>query len=116
MPARNRGPKPPVPSCELLQQLLCSLESSLDFVLSELDIRELIPNGLEELVRVRVHGPALDILFGVLGIMLGLLLAFLLSLIVRTINVPILPEIITLRWHSWAGAMDGHCAGILLPR
>jgi uncharacterized protein YacL len=40
--------------------------------------------------------PALDILFGVIGIMIGLLFAFLLSLIVRTINVPVLPEIITI--------------------
>jgi len=40
--------------------------------------------------------PALDILFGALGIMLGLLFAFLLSLIVRTIDVPFLPEVITL--------------------
>ena len=40
--------------------------------------------------------PALDILFGVLGIMLGLLFAFLLSLIVKTINVPVLPEVITI--------------------
>ena len=40
--------------------------------------------------------PALDILFGVLGIMIGILFAFLLSLIVRTINVPVLPDVITL--------------------
>lgn len=52
--------------------------------------------------------PALDILFGVLGIMLGLLLAFLLSLIVRTINVPILPEIITLLLYVVCGYYGGY--------
>ena len=40
--------------------------------------------------------PALDILFGVIGIMIGMVFAFLLSLIVRSIDVPVLPEVITL--------------------
>ena len=39
--------------------------------------------------------PALSILFGTLGLILGLLLAFLISLAVRTINVPVVPEIIS---------------------
>lgn len=40
--------------------------------------------------------PALDILFGVLGLMLGLVLAFLLSLIIGMIELPVLPQILTL--------------------
>ena len=52
--------------------------------------------------------PALDILFGVLGIMLGLLFAFLLSLIVQTINVPVLPEIITLLLYFVCGYYGGY--------
>ena len=50
----------------------------------------------QKLERRLTEMPALDILFGALGIMLGLLFAFLLSLIVRTIDVPFLPEVITL--------------------
>ena len=52
--------------------------------------------------------PALDILFGVLGIMLGLLFAFLLSLIVRTIDVPVLPEVITLLLFFICGYYGGY--------
>jgi len=52
--------------------------------------------------------PALDILFGALGIMLGLLFAFLLSLIVRTINVPVLPEVITLLLYVVCGYYGGY--------
>ena len=55
--------------------------------------------------------PALDILFGVIGIMLGLLFAFLLSLIVRTIDVPFLPEIITLLLYLLCGYYGG-CLGV----
>ena len=40
--------------------------------------------------------PALSILFGVLGLMLGLFLAFLISLAVRTINVPVVSGIISI--------------------
>ena len=50
----------------------------------------------QKLERRLTEMPALDILFGALGIMLGLLFAFLLSLILRTIDVPVLPEVITL--------------------
>lgn len=52
--------------------------------------------------------PALDILFGALGIMLGLLFAFLVSLIVRTINIPVLPEIITLLLYIVFGYYGGY--------
>ncbi|NLI54700.1 MAG: PIN domain nuclease [Clostridiales bacterium] len=52
--------------------------------------------------------PALDILFGVIGIMIGLLFAFLLSLIVQTINVPVLPEIITLLLYVICGYYGGY--------
>jgi uncharacterized protein YacL len=52
--------------------------------------------------------PALDILFGVLGIMIGLLLAFLLSLIVRTINLPVVPEIVTLLLYCVCGYYGGY--------
>ena len=52
--------------------------------------------------------PALDILFGVIGIMIGLVFAFLLSLIVRTIDVPVLPEIITLLLFIICGYYGGH--------
>ena len=52
--------------------------------------------------------PALDILFGVLGIMLGLLFAFLLSLIVRTINIPVLPEVITILLFFICGYYGGY--------
>ncbi len=52
--------------------------------------------------------PALDILFGVIGIMIGMVFAFLLSLIMRTINVPVLPEIITLLLFLICGYYGGH--------
>ncbi len=47
--------------------------------------------------------PALDILFGVLGIMVGILFAFLLSLIVKMITLPVVPEIITLLLYILCG-------------
>lgn len=52
--------------------------------------------------------PALDIVFGVIGIMVGMLFAFLLSLIMRTIDVPVLPEIITLLLFLICGYYGGH--------
>ncbi len=54
--------------------------------------------------------PALDILFGVLGIMVGLLFAFLLSLILRTIDVPVLPEVVTLLLYLLCGYYGGRIA------
>ena len=51
--------------------------------------------------------PALDILFGVLGIMIGLLFAFLLSLIVQTLNIPVLPDVITLLLYFVCGYYGG---------
>ncbi len=59
--------------------------------------------------------PALDILFGVIGIMLGLLLAFLLGLIVRMIDVPVLSEIITLALYLLCGYYGG-CIGVTRRR
>ena len=52
--------------------------------------------------------PALDILFGVIGIMIGMVFAFLLSLIVRTIDVPVLPEVITFLLFLICGYYGGH--------
>ena len=52
--------------------------------------------------------PALDIFFGVIGIMIGMVFAFLLSLIVRTIDVPVLPEVITLLLFIICGYYGGH--------
>ncbi len=52
--------------------------------------------------------PALDILFGVIGIMIGLLFAFLLSLIVQTINLPVVPELITLLLYIICGYYGGY--------
>lgn len=54
--------------------------------------------------------PALDILFGVIGIMVGLLFAFLLSMIVRTINVPVLPDLISTLLFLVCGYYGGHIA------
>lgn len=62
----------------------------------------------QKLEKRLIEMPALDILFGVLGIMLGLLFAFLLSLIVRTINVPVLPELITLVLYCVCGYYGGY--------
>ena len=62
----------------------------------------------QRLERRLTEMPALDILFGVIGIMIGLLFAFLLSLIVRTINVPVLPEIITLLLYIICGYYGGY--------
>lgn len=55
-----------------------------------------------------VEMPALDILFGVLGLMLGLLLAFLLSLIVRMITLPVLPQILDLLLYLLCGYYGAH--------
>ncbi|MEZ4509106.1 MAG: hypothetical protein R2881_05505 [Eubacteriales bacterium] len=52
--------------------------------------------------------PALDILFGVIGIMIGMVFAFLLSLILRTIDVPVLPEVITFLLYVICGYYGGH--------
>ena len=52
--------------------------------------------------------PALDILFGVIGIMIGMVFTFLLSLIIRTIDVPVLPEVITLLLFLICGYYGGH--------
>jgi len=49
--------------------------------------------------------PAPDILFGVLGLMLGLVLAFLIGLAVNAINVPVLPQLISLALYIWLGWM-----------
>ncbi len=54
--------------------------------------------------------PALDILFGVVGIMIGLVFAFLLSLILRTIDVPVLPEVVALLLFFICGYYGGHIA------
>ena len=53
--------------------------------------------------------PALSILFGVLGLILGLLLAFLISLAVRTINIPIVPEIISSILYILLGYLGCRC-------
>ncbi|MBQ4153376.1 MAG: hypothetical protein IJD11_03375, partial [Oscillospiraceae bacterium] len=55
--------------------------------------------------------PALDILFGVLGMMLGLLLAFLASFAVNVIDVPVLPQLISFALYVWLGWM-GYRFGI----
>lgn len=52
--------------------------------------------------------PALDILFGVIGIMIGMIFAFLLSLIMRSIDVPVLPEVITFLLFVICGYYGGH--------
>ena len=52
--------------------------------------------------------PALDILFGVIGIMIGMIFAFLLSLILRSIDVPVLPEVITFLLFVICGYYGGH--------
>ena len=52
--------------------------------------------------------PALDILFGVLGLMIGLVLAFLLSLIIGMLKVPILPQILTLTAYILCGYYGAH--------
>ncbi len=62
----------------------------------------------QKLERRLTEMPALDILFGVIGIMIGLLFAFLLSLIVRTIDVPVVPELITLLLYIICGYYGGY--------
>ena len=52
--------------------------------------------------------PALDILFGVLGLMIGLLLAFLLGLIVQMINLPVLPQLLNLMLYFVCGYYGLH--------
>ena len=39
--------------------------------------------------------PALDILFGTLGLILGLVLAYLVGLVFKSINIPVLPNVLT---------------------
>ena len=51
--------------------------------------------------------PAMDILFGVVGMIIGLLFAFLLSLLVRTLNIPVVPEIIMLLLYCVLGYYGG---------
>ena len=62
----------------------------------------------QRLERRLTEMPALDILFGVIGIMIGMVFAFLLSLIIRTIDVPVLPEVITLLLFLICGYYGGH--------
>ncbi|MBA4347385.1 MAG: PIN domain nuclease [Clostridiales bacterium] len=66
-------------------------------------------NGFfQELEHKLTEMPALDILFGVIGIMIGMIFAFLLSLILRSINVPVLPEVITFLLFVLCGYYGGH--------
>jgi uncharacterized protein YacL len=62
----------------------------------------------QKLERRLIEMPALDILFGVIGIMIGLIFAFLLSLILRNINVPVLPDVITLVLFIICGYYGGY--------
>ena len=55
--------------------------------------------------------PALDILFGVLGMMLGLVLAFLASFAVNVIDVPVLPDLVSMGLYILLGWM-GYRFGI----
>lgn len=74
-----------------------------------------ILDGIQQLIQRMENWirstPALDILFGVLGMMLGLLLAFFASFAVNVINVPVLPSIISLILYIWLGWM-GYRFGI----
>ena len=76
--------------------VIVGISSGIIFFIISPKIIDGIHGFFQNLERRLTEMPALDILFGALGIMLGLLFAFLLSLIVRTIDVPFLPEVITL--------------------
>ena len=51
--------------------------------------------------------PALDILFGVIGIMVGIIFAFLVSLILRPINIPVVPDLLSLALYLLCGYYGG---------
>ena len=85
-----------IPAVMAALYVIVGISFGIIFFIIAPKIIEGIHGYFQNLERKLTEMPALDILFGALGIMLGLLFAFLLSLIVRTIDVPVLPELITL--------------------
>ena len=85
-----------IPAVMAALYVIVGISFGIIFFIIAPKIIEGIHGFFQNLERKLTEMPALDILFGALGIMLGLLFAFLLSLIVRTIDVPVLPELITL--------------------
>ena len=85
-----------IPAVMVALYMIVGISFGIIFYIISPKIIDGIHGFFQNLERRLTEMPALDILFGALGIMLGLLFAFLLSLIVRTINVPVLPEVITL--------------------
>ncbi|MEG1525061.1 MAG: TRAM domain-containing protein [Clostridia bacterium] len=70
-------------------------------------IIEAVHGCFKKVERALTEMPALDILFGAIGIMIGILFAFLLSLIVKMIPVPVVPEIIMLLLYLLCGYYGG---------
>ena len=85
-----------IPAVMAALYVIVGISSGIIFFIISPKIIDGIHGFFQNLERRLTEMPALDILFGALGIMLGLLFAFLLSLILRTIDVPVLPEVITL--------------------
>ena len=85
-----------IPAVMVALYVIVGISSGIIFFIISPKIIDGIHGFFQNLERRLTEMPALDILFGALGIMLGLLFAFLLSLILRTIDVPVLPEVITL--------------------
>ena len=85
-----------IPAVMAALYVIVGISFGIIFFIIAPKIIEGIHGFFQKLERKLTEMPALDILFGALGIMLGMLFAFLLSLIVRTIDVPVLPELITL--------------------
>lgn len=85
-----------IPAVMVALYVIVGISFGIIFFIISPKIIDGIHGFFQNLERRLTEMPALDILFGALGIMLGLLFAFLLSLILRTIDVPVLPEVITL--------------------
>ena len=78
-----------IPAVMVALYVIVGISSGIIFFIISPKIIDEIHGFFQNLERRLTEMPALDILFGALGIMLGLLFAFLLSLILRTIDVPV---------------------------
>ena len=97
-----------IPAVMAALYVIIGISSGIIFFILSPKIIDGINGFFQKLERRLTEMPALDILFGVIGIMIGMVFAFLLSLILRTIDVPVLPEVITFLLYVICGYYGGH--------
>ena len=88
--------------------VVASILSGIIFYISAPRMMDGVHGFFKNIENQLTEMPALDILFCVIGIMIGILFAYLLSLIWRTINIPVLPELLTLTLYGLCAYYGGH--------